>query len=74
MNCALCRHGNTRLGEVTVTFQREGTTVILKGVPAGVCDNCGESYLAERVTEKVLARAEDAVKSGAEVVILRFAA
>ena len=74
MNCVLCRHGKTRPGLVTVTLNREETTVILKRVPAEVCDNCGEYYLSSEVSDKVLKKAESAVQSGAEVEILRFAA
>ncbi len=48
--------------------------MILKQVPAEVCTNCGEYYLSSEVTAQVLKRAELAVKSGAEVEILRFAA
>jgi hypothetical protein len=57
-----------------VTLQRGETTVILKGVPAEICENCGEYYLSDDMTDQVLQRAEAAVKSGAEVEILRFAA
>jgi YgiT-type zinc finger domain-containing protein len=74
MNCVICRNGTTRSGTVTVTLQRGDTTVILKQVPADICDNCGEYYLSCEVTAQVLTRAESAVKSGAEVEILRFAA
>jgi hypothetical protein len=48
--------------------------VILKQLPADVCENCGEYYLASEVAAQVLEKAESAVKSGAEVEILRFAA
>jgi YgiT-type zinc finger domain-containing protein len=74
MNCAICRNGTTKPGHATVTVQRGETTVILKRVPADVCDTCGEYYLSGGVTEQVLEKAEAAVKSGAEVEILRFAA
>jgi YgiT-type zinc finger domain-containing protein len=74
MKCALCKQGETSLGEVTVTLQRGETTVIFKGVPADVCENCGEYYLSESIARQVTQRAEEAVKSGAEVEILRFAA
>ncbi|MGA2327740.1 MAG: type II toxin-antitoxin system MqsA family antitoxin [Bryobacteraceae bacterium] len=74
MKCVLCKHGDTRPGEATVTLQRGATTVILKGVPADVCQNCGEYYLSEEVTAQVLERADAAVSSGAEVEILRYAA
>ena len=74
MKCVLCKHGETRPGQTTVTLQRDETTVILKGVPAEVCLDCGEYYLSEDVTEKVLECAERATQNGAEVEIIRFAA
>lgn len=74
MNCVLCRHGETRPGFVTVTLQRGETTVVLKQVPAEVCDNCGEYYLSSDVAGQVMNKAEAAVISGAEVEIVRFAA
>jgi ribosomal protein L32 len=57
-----------------VTLQRGATTVILKGVPAEICENCGEYYLSDDLTGQVMERAEAAVKGSAEVEILRFAA
>lgn len=47
---------------------------MIKGVPADVCENCGEPYFSESMTQKLLDRAEQAVKNGAEVEIIRFAA
>lgn len=74
MRCVLCKLGETSPGLVTVTLQRGDTTVIIKGVPAQVCENCGEYYLQEDITKRVLAMAGDAVKNNVEVEILRFAA
>lgn len=74
MTCTLCKHGETAPGTVTVTLQRGETTVILKGVPASVCENCGEYYLDEAVASQVYAMAERAVRDGAEVEIRRYAA
>ncbi|MHB9111052.1 MAG: type II toxin-antitoxin system MqsA family antitoxin [Thermoleophilia bacterium] len=74
MKCVICKQGEAHPGKVTVTLQRGESTIILKDVPAEVCENCGEYYLSEEITEQVLSRAEEAVKSGAEVEILRFAA
>ena len=74
MKCVLCRQGETNPGSVTVTLQRDNTTVIVKDVPADVCENCGEYYLSDKTTDKVHAMGEDAVRKGAEVEILRFAA
>jgi YgiT-type zinc finger domain-containing protein len=74
MKCVICRQGDTAPGKVTVTLQRGDSTIVFKDVPAEVCRNCGEFYLSEAVTAKLLGRAEEAVKSGAEVEILRYAA
>jgi YgiT-type zinc finger domain-containing protein len=74
MKCPICRQGETNPGLVTVHLQRGETTVIFKQIPAEVCENCGEYYLTQSVTDRLLTRAEEAVKNGAEVEILRFAA
>lgn len=74
MNCVICKQGEARPGETTVALQRGETTVIVKGVPADVCDNCGEYYLSDAVSQTILERAEQAASNGAEVEILRYAA
>jgi YgiT-type zinc finger domain-containing protein len=74
MRCVICRQGKTRPGTTTVILQREQSTIIIKDVPAEICENCGEYYLSESITEKVMNRAEESIRKGAEVEILRFAA
>lgn len=74
MKCVICKEGDTKPGKVSVTLEREGCTIIFREVPAAVCDNCGEYYLTEELTEQLLIKADAAVKSGAEVEILRYAA
>ncbi|MGH7812755.1 MAG: type II toxin-antitoxin system MqsA family antitoxin [Candidatus Binataceae bacterium] len=74
MNCVICKHGRTRPGTATVTLQRGESTLIVKGVPADLCDNCAEYYLSEAVTEKLLEQASAALKIGAELEVLRYAA
>lgn len=74
MKCAICKTGELADGRTTVTLQRGETTVVIKNVPAQVCGQCGEYYLSEEMTGKVMAMAEAAVSKGAEVEILRWAA
>ena len=74
MKCTFCKQGTTRQGNVTVTLNREATVVVIRNVPAEVCENCSEYFLSEDTTDYVLSKAEDAVKKGAEVEILRYAA
>ena len=74
MKCSICKHGETRPGETTVALTREGTTVVIKGVPADICENCGEHYLRDDIAGSVLALAEEAARRGGEVEVLQFAA
>ncbi|WP_447973695.1 type II toxin-antitoxin system MqsA family antitoxin [Nitrospira sp. Kam-Ns4a] len=74
MKCVICRNGETRPGTVTATLHRGETTVLVKGTPAEVCQNCGEYYLDEAVGRKLYAQAEEAARRHAEVEILRYAA
>jgi len=74
MNCVICKTGQMVAGKTTVTLQRGETTVVIKEVPADVCDNCGEYYLSESMTQRVLEMAEVASRKGVEVEVLRWAA
>ncbi|MDZ7720011.1 MAG: type II toxin-antitoxin system MqsA family antitoxin [Balneolaceae bacterium] len=74
MNCVICKNGTTSEGLVTVTLQRGSSIIIIKSVPAQVCDNCGEYYLSDEVAESVLRIAEKATENNPEVEILQYAA
>jgi YgiT-type zinc finger domain-containing protein len=74
MKCTVCRSGETEAGTTTVVLERGRTVVIIRDVPAEVCGNCGEYWLDESTTERVLGHAEDAVTRNAEVEIVRYAA
>ncbi|MBD1214550.1 MAG: type II toxin-antitoxin system MqsA family antitoxin [Dolichospermum sp.] len=74
MKCVICKHGETKPGLVTVTLERDECIIVLKKVPAEICDNCGEYYLSDAVTEQVLDKAELAITKGVELEIIRYAA
>lgn len=74
MKCTICMLGETQPGTTTITLERDGSTIVIKQVPAEVCDACGEGYLSEAVTRRVKETAEQAVARGAEVEILRYVA
>jgi YgiT-type zinc finger domain-containing protein len=59
---------------MTATLEREGATLIFKGVPAEVCQSCGESYLSSEVSQKLLEQAEESLKKGVQVDVRRFIA
>lgn len=70
----MCKFGETSPGVTTVSLHRGETIVVVKSVPADICDNCGEYYLSETMTATLLERAESAVEKGAELEVLKFAA
>ncbi len=74
MGCAVCRQGTLEDGTATVVLERGEATLIFKGVPAQVCDNCGEEFLAARINESLLRRADEAMRRGTTLEMLRFAA
>ncbi|GAB0057694.1 hypothetical protein SIID45300_02026 [Candidatus Magnetaquicoccaceae bacterium FCR-1] len=67
MKCAVCKHGETRPGTVSVTLERRGATLVFREVPALVCDNCGEAYHEEKVATQLMQQAEKAVRGGVEI-------
>ncbi len=74
MKCVICKQGETREGLATVTLERGATTLVFKNVPAMICDNCGEEYIAEDVTRTLLDRAEEAIRSGVQVDVRKYLA
>ena len=74
MKCGICKQGETRPGIATVTLERDGTMLIVRSVPAQVCENCGEEYINEGITAKLLQQAEEAVKAGVQVDVRTYVA
>ena len=74
MNGVICKNGETQLGKATVTLEREETTLVIKGVPAQVCANCGEEYVDEETTSRLLKTAEEAARAGVQVDVRQYAA
>ena len=74
MKCVVCKKGETKAGKTTVTLEKDGATLVFKGVPADVCANCGEEYVDSEITAALLKSAEDAARSGVQVEIRQYTA
>ena len=74
MKCVICKHGETRDGFATVTFERNGATIVVKSVPAKVCGNCGEEYLDEEIVARLMEQAEEAARCGVQVHVREYVA
>jgi YgiT-type zinc finger domain-containing protein len=75
MKCVICKMGHVEPGKnATMMLNRDDSIVIIKNVPASICDNCGEEYFDSDTTGRVLELAEDMHKTGVEVSIRSFVA
>lgn len=74
MKCVICKTGEPHPGKATVTLQRGRTVVVVRDVPADVCENCGEYYLDEVTSRRVYADAELSFQRHVEVEIQSYAA
>jgi YgiT-type zinc finger domain-containing protein len=72
MKCVICKHGETADGFATVTLERAGLTLVVKNVPARVCQNCGEEYIDDVIASQLIKTAEESAKSGAEVDVRHY--
>lgn len=68
----ICKQAETEPGRATVTLERNGVTLVVKGVPARVCPNCGEEYVDEEITEQLLRSAEELTRTGTQVEIRQY--
>jgi len=74
MTCVLCKSGIYKEDFTTVVLTKNDSVVIIKRVPALVCDQCGEYILSSDIMKIVLTMAEEAYNKGAEVEVRRFVA
>jgi YgiT-type zinc finger domain-containing protein len=72
MNCVICKNGTTKPGLATVTLLNNKTVVVIKEVPAQICNNCGHYYLADKYAENVLLIAQETTKKGVEIEVTHF--
>ena len=74
MKCAVCKTCHTHPGVTIVTLQRDNTVVVIRDVPAEICEDCGEYYLSDAIARRVYADAEETAHRHVEVEIQRYAA
>lgn len=49
----LFKHGETKPGVTTITLDRGGVTLLVKNVPAEICEVCRDNYLSEATTKEL---------------------
>jgi YgiT-type zinc finger domain-containing protein len=74
MKCVMCKFGETQPGTTTMTLERDATTIVVKNVPAEVCQTCGEAHVDQATTRHLLHLVEEAVQAGVQVDIRQYVA
>ena len=74
MRCVLCHNGETNPGTADKAFSYDGMTLVIKDVPAEICENCGERYFDADVTRELLRTARAAAAEGVVVDVRRYVA
>ena len=67
MKCVICQYGDANPGTATVTVRRESLTLVVKEVPALVCDNCVDEYVEDQVTAQIIETAQEALDADVQV-------
>ncbi|MBM3818549.1 MAG: type II toxin-antitoxin system MqsA family antitoxin [Acidimicrobiia bacterium] len=70
--CVFCRVGERRPGTTTITLTRDEAAVVIRDVPAEVCDNCGHAYFDGTVVEALEQIHEAAIDAGAKYAVRDF--
>ena len=74
MRCLVCRNGETDASFTTFIAEREGTILVVRGVPARVCENCGEEYVEDSEVARLGELADETAKPGVQVEIRDYRA
>lgn len=73
MTCPTCQTGKTTRGTATKTLERGSTLVVVRHVPAEVCDRCGAPLYSGAVVEQLLALLDEAHRTGVAFEVREFA-
>ena len=71
MNCFMCK-GDLEKKKVNYVVDLEDTIIIIKGVPAKVCAQCGEQYFDDETAENIEKIVNQLKQLAAEVTIVNY--
>jgi len=57
-----------------MAVERGSTVLVVRGVPAQVCDNCGEAYLSADAVDRLQQMLAAAAQDGVQVEVREYAA
>ena len=71
IKCATCG-GKRKKGTTTFTAEFGSGIVVIRDVPAIVCTQCGEDWIADEIAERLEKIVTQAKKSGRQVEVSTF--
>lgn len=71
MSCFMCK-GKLEKKKVSYLVDLGKTIIIIKGVPANVCKQCGEQYFDDETSENIEKIVEQLKDIEAEVTIINY--
>ena len=73
MNCVMCK-GEMVEGTINYPIDHESRFLLIRNVPALICEQCGEYFIDDTVFEKIQEIVRVARSSNVEIEVLRYAA
>ena len=73
MACVACKSNSMKDGTTTITVERGAMVLVVRHVPAQVCEQCGEEYIAGEVQERLEKLVDRAEGEGVQFAVRDFA-
>lgn len=67
--CPLCG-GKKKPGETTYSVDLKTGVIVVRKVPASVCDQCGEAWIGAEVARRLQALTQEARSKGAQIEVI----
>jgi YgiT-type zinc finger domain-containing protein len=64
--------GSLKPGFATVTFNKNGSVIVFKNVPAQVCDTCQDFVVDEETARELLKVSAEEASRGIEVSVINY--
>jgi YgiT-type zinc finger domain-containing protein len=72
MTCFICENGEFENKKVDKPLTRDGKVILFTGVPAQVCDVCGERIFSREVVSKTLQYANEFFATGEQTRVVHY--
>ena len=72
MTCVACKSKSMQDGTTTITVEREAMILVVRHVPAQVCEQCGDEYVAGDIHEELEKLVDRAEGEGVQFAVRDF--